>query len=341
MNPDEKFNLITRNLQEVVGDDELKELLKKRDLKVYWGTAPTGKPHVGYFVPFFKIRDFLNAGCHVTILIADIHAFLDNMKSSWEQLEYRSKYYEFVTKQMLKAVGADIKKLRFVQGSKYQFKENYALDVYKMAAMTTTRDTKRAGAEVVKQVETPKMSSLLYPILQSLDEEHLRVDAQFGGVDQRKIFMLSREFLPKIGYKKRIHLMNPMIGGLGGQKMSSSEESSKVDILDDEKTVKKKLSKAFCPEGELENNFFTDFARIVIFPHLEDLGKMFVIERPEKFGGNISYKNFEELKKDFLAKKLHPQDLKNGVAKYINNLLEPIRKAAEKTDVRKWLEKGY
>ncbi len=61
----------------------------------------------------------------------------------------------------------------------------------------------QAGAEVVKQVASPLMSSLLYPILQALDEEHLGVDIQFGGVDQRKIFMFAKEHLPKVGYKKR------------------------------------------------------------------------------------------------------------------------------------------
>ena len=86
MTPEEKFELITRNLQEVVDEDKLKEILKKRDLKVYWGTAPTGRPHTGYFVPMFKIRDLLNAGCEVAMLLADMHAFLDNMKSSFEQL---------------------------------------------------------------------------------------------------------------------------------------------------------------------------------------------------------------------------------------------------------------
>lgn len=341
MTPEEKFRLITRNLQEVQGADSLKEILQKRDLKVYWGTAPTGKPHIGYFVPFFKIRDLLNAGCHVTILIADIHAFLDSMKSTWEQLEYRSKYYEFITKEMLKAVGADIKKLRFLQGTKFQFKEAYTLDMYKMAALATIRDAKRAGAEVVKQSENPKLSSLLYPLLQAIDEHYLGVDAQFGGVDQRKIFMLAREFLPKIGYSKRIHLMNPMVGGLSGQKMSSSEEDSKVDALDNEEIVNKKLSRAFCPEGKIEDNFFIDFCSLVVFPNLSDLGKNFVINRPEKFGGIITYKAIEDMKKDFAAKKLHPQDLKAGVACYINSLLQPIRKAAEKQDVKEWLKKGY
>lgn len=40
-------------------------VLKERDVKVYWGTATTGKPHVAYFVPMSKIADFLRAGCEV------------------------------------------------------------------------------------------------------------------------------------------------------------------------------------------------------------------------------------------------------------------------------------
>lgn len=46
--------------------------------------------------------------------------------------------------------------------------------------------------------------------LQALDEEYLKVDAQFGGVDQRKIFTFAEKYLPQLGYAKRAHLMNPM-----------------------------------------------------------------------------------------------------------------------------------
>ena len=52
--------------QEVLGQEKLEEILKERDLSVYWGTATTGKPHVAYFVPMSKIADFLKAGCHVS-----------------------------------------------------------------------------------------------------------------------------------------------------------------------------------------------------------------------------------------------------------------------------------
>ena len=170
MNQDKKYDLLTRYLQEVVDEEKLKSILKERDLKIYWGTAPTGKPHLGYFVPIYKIADFLKAGSHVTILFANIHAYLDNMKSSWDLLERRTAYYEFIIKEMLKVIGVPLDRLHFTKGTDFQLKEDYTLDMYKISALASTRDTKKAGAEVVKQLETPKMSNLLYPILQSLDE---------------------------------------------------------------------------------------------------------------------------------------------------------------------------
>ena len=94
----EKKHLITRNLQEVLGDDRIEEILKVRDLKVYWGTATTGKPHIAYFVPMSKIADFLLAGCEVTILFADLHAYLDNMKAPWELLMLRTQVRDWLLK---------------------------------------------------------------------------------------------------------------------------------------------------------------------------------------------------------------------------------------------------
>lgn len=99
---------------------------------------------------------------------------------------------------------------RFVKGTDYQLSKEYTLDVYKLTSVVTQHDAKKAGAEVVKQVEYPLLSGLLYPGLQALDEEYLKVDAQFGGVDQRKIFTFSEKYLPQLGYEKRIHFMNPM-----------------------------------------------------------------------------------------------------------------------------------
>ncbi|KAJ3401653.1 hypothetical protein HDU80_005820 [Chytriomyces hyalinus] len=342
MNPDEKFTLITRNLQEYLGGDEMKKILQERDLKVYWGTATTGKPHIGYFVAMTKLADMLQAGCHVTILFADLHAYLDNMKAPWELLRLRTKYYEAVIKAMLTSIGVPIEKLRFVIGSSYQLSEKYTLDVYKMLAMVTEHDAKKAGAEVVKQVESPFMSGLVYPLLQALDEEYLDVDMQFGGVDQRKIFTFAEKYLPHLGYKKRAHLMNVMLGGLSGSKMSSSDPDSKIDLLDDSKTVRKKLAKAFCEEGNVDDNPILSFLKVVIFPIMSLQNQStFVIQRAEKFGGNIQFEGFESVFNAFKDKKLHPADLKSGATDALNALLEPIRKIFESEELVKLTNEAY
>ena len=132
-------------------------------LQIYWGTATTGRPHVAYFVPMSKIADFLRAGCRVTILLADLHGYLDNMKAPWELLEKRTEYYEKIIKAMLTSIGVPLEKLKFVKGSEYQFSKEFTKDVYRLASLVTEHDSKKAGAEVVKQVEHPLLSGLLYP----------------------------------------------------------------------------------------------------------------------------------------------------------------------------------
>ncbi len=335
----DKYSLVTRNLQEVIGEDELKKLLKdKKKPVVYWGTAPTGRPHVGYFLPALKIADLLKAGFHVKILLADLHAALDNVP--WLVLEKRYDYYKAIIPLMIQAVGANIKDLEFVKGSELQLAPEYMFDVLQMSSNTSVRDSKRAAAEVVKNVEgdSAKLSGLLYPLLQAVDEQYLEVDAQLGGVDQRKIMVLARENLQKIGYKPRIELMNPMIPGLIGKKMSASDEKSKIDLLDDEESVKKKLNSADCVAGDPDNGIMA-FTKYVLMVIKEDKKEKFVIERPDKFGGNLEYKNYKEIEKDFVAKKLHPLDLKNAVAKEISKLLKPIHK--KKKELEELSEKAY
>ncbi|KAG5872888.1 Tyrosine--tRNA ligase [Gonioctena quinquepunctata] len=340
ISPEEKYELISRNLQEVLGEEKIKEILKERDLKLYWGTATTGKPHIAYFVPMSKIADFLRAGAEVVILFADLHAYLDNMKAPWNLLELRVQYYEHSIKAMLQSIGVPLNKLKFVKGTDYELSREYTLDVYRLTSVVTEHDAKKAGAEVVKQVENALLSGLLYPGLQALDEEYLKVDAQFGGVDQRKIFTFAEKYLPQLGYQKRAHLMNPMVPGLTGTKMSSSEEDSKIDLLDSPANVKKKLKKAFCEPGNIENNGILSFTKHVLFPLFKP-DETFVVPRKAEYGGDSFYGRFEDLEQAFAKEEVHPGDLKAAVEIYINRLLEPIRKEFEKPELKKLAQSAY
>lgn len=49
MSVDDRLALIKVNLQEVLNQEIMEEVLNKGEsLKVYWGTATTGRPHCGY-----------------------------------------------------------------------------------------------------------------------------------------------------------------------------------------------------------------------------------------------------------------------------------------------------
>ena len=332
LNIEQKIELIKRNTEEIITEDELKKVLKEKEKPViYWGTAPTGRPHVGYFLPALKMADLLKAGFKVKVLLADIHAALDN--TPWDILEKRYTYYKKIIPLLISAMGANINDLEFVRGSDFQYNREYIYDLFKLTTFTSVRDARRAASEVVKNIEgdNASLSGFVYPLMQSLDEVYLNADAQLGGTDQRKIMMLARENLSKLDYKPRIEIMHILIPGLIGKKMSASEEKSKIDLLDDTATVKDKLKGAKMIEGDLDNGVMP-FLKYVLMVLKGDKGKKFIVERPEKYGGNIEYENYEQIEKDFIDKKLHPLDLKNAVAKEISGFLEPIQKHREELE---------
>ena len=325
-----KLSLVKRNLKELIGEKELVELLQSgKTPSVYIGTAITGKPHVGYFVWGVKMLDLMKAGFKVKVLLADVHGALD--KTSWDLLEKRYQYYQKVITGMFESLGADLSKLEFIKGSSFQLTKEFMLDLLKLATAVTVHDSTKAASDVVKLGDKPKLGGLIYPLMQALDEEYLKVDAQYAGVDQRKIMVFARENLPKIGYKSRIEIMSPLIPGLQGPgaKMSASIPHSKIGLLEDEKTVKDKLAKAYCPEGVVEGNGVLALLKYVVMPIKEDSKEELIINRPEKFGGDMKIKEYSELEEAFSAKKLHPLDLKNALAREMNSLLGPIRKKME------------
>jgi tyrosyl-tRNA synthetase len=342
----DKYNLITNNIAEIIGSkDLLNKLEKDEPISFYWGTAPTGKIHIGYLLPMIKITEMIRAGCSGKILFADLHAYLDAMKTSWSLLNLRSEYYEHMIKQLLHIFNVDLSKIEFVKGSSYQLTPEYTIDVYKMLSKITVDSAQKGGAEVVKQSDNPLMSGLIYPILQILDEAYLKTDIELGGIDQRKIFMMSRDHLHKLGYKPTIHLMNRMLPSLGAkktnEKMSSSEINTKIELTDTQKEIKKKINKTFLEENNIDCPLF-EFIKYVIFPILE-LKQIdtFVINRDEKWGGPLYYKDYDTLTSEYLLNKLSPPDVKLGVIDFLTELLDPLRVYFETSIMIELVNKAY
>ncbi|WP_226021424.1 tyrosine--tRNA ligase [Halomicrobium salinisoli] len=325
MDTAERLDLVTRHTEEVVTEDELETLLEGDDPSAYIGYAPTGEMHIGHFTTMRKLADFLRAGVDVTVLIADLHAHLDDEKSPFDLLDARSEYYRVAIEGMIDAAGADPDDVEFVRGTEFQLDEEYTLEMYRMAAETTIARTQRAASEVVRESESPNLGGLIYPLMQTLDVDALDADIAYGGVDQRGIYMLSREILPDHGGESPICLFAPLLSGLTGGKMSASDESSKVNLTDDPDAVVEKIQEAYCPMGEVEDNGVLEYLDHLVFPVLEQRGEAFVVERPEEYGGDLTYEDYESLEADFVSEELHPADLKPAAGEYISEVIDPVR----------------
>jgi tyrosyl-tRNA synthetase len=312
----DRLALIKRNTEEIVTHEELEKLLESGPTpRAYVGYEPSGKIHMGHVLTVNKLIDLQQSGFEITVLLADVHAYL-NEKGTMEEVR---KIAEF-NKECFIALGLDQKKTRYVYGSDFQLESDYLLNVLKLGRSITLNRAKRSMDEVSRSADNPMVSQMIYPLMQAVDIAMLSVDVAVGGIDQRKIHMLAREELPGLGFKAPICIHTPILIGLDGNKMSSSSNNF-ISMDDNEKTVGKKIRKAFCPEGSIVDNPVLALFKYHIIPRFNEI----TIERPEKFGGNLYYPDYDKIEADFGSKDLHPMDLKSAATDYINRILEPVR----------------
>ena len=325
----EKIELIERPpTEEIVTHEELLELFKTNSSpKHYIGLEISGFLHLGSLISTgFKINDFVKAGVKCTVFLADWHTIInDKLGGNWETIEEVSKYYQ----DAFKLVCPDVK---IVLGSKlYEEKTEYWANLVKFTKHMSIARTMRTLTIMGRSEDDTKIdvAKLLYPAMQAVDIHSLDVDIAHAGMDQRKIHMLVREIFPKMGWKVPVAVHHKLLPGLtkpanaNGEstKMSKSDPNSGVFIHNSDAEIRTKIKKAWCEEANIQNNPLLEISKNVIFHEFNEIN----VERPEKFGGNMTYTNYNQLESDFAEKKLHPTDLKQTVGEYLVKVISPIR----------------
>ncbi|MGY5151270.1 MAG: tyrosine--tRNA ligase [Candidatus Nitrosopumilus sp. bin_6a] len=334
----EKVNLIQRPpTEEIVTQEELIELFKTNSSpNHYIGLEISGFLHLGSLISTgFKINDFVKAGVKCKIFLADWHTLInDKLGGDWETIAKVSKYYQDAFK--LVCPDAEI-----VLGSKlYEDKTEYWSDLVKFTKHMSIARTMRTLTIMGRSEDDKKIdvAKLLYPAMQAVDIHSLDVDIAHAGMDQRKIHMLVREIFPKMKWKVPVAVHHKLLPGLSKPvdsnddkivgKMSKSDPNSGIFVHNTDDEIRKKISKAWCEEANIENNPLLEISKTVIFHEFDEIK----VERPEKFGGNVSYTNYKQLEKDFVEKKLHPGDLKQTVGNYLVKIISPIREKLNLND---------
>jgi Tyrosyl-tRNA synthetase len=202
---------------------------------------------------------------------------------------------------------------------------------------------------------------IIYSCMQAADIFYLGAKICQLGMDQRKVNMLAREIGPILGFWKPVVVSHHMLMGLlqksvgNGRdrslqdkisktialKMSKSIPDSAIFMTDTTDDIKRKINKAYCPEGVIEDNPILEYYKYIVFESLDRLGvDKVVISRPEKFGGDVILNSFQDLSQKFANKEIHPADLKASLASYLDQLIEPVRKHFEENkEAKELLEK--
>lgn len=368
MDLEAKFDLIKRNTEEVMTEEDLKNLLDSgMKLKHYIGFEISGKIHLGTgLMCMSKVKDFIDAEIDVSIFLADWHSWInDKLGGDRETIKkVAGGYFKEGLKASLKCVGGDPDKLKFVLGSDlYHNNDEYWATVIEISKYTTLARIRRSITIMGrKEGEAVDFAKLIYPPMQVADIFIQGIHLPHAGLDQRKAQVIARDVALKLKIKplldsqgnkiKPVAVHHHLILGLGkppmwpipkdrlqelwsALKMSKSKPDTCIFIHDSPEEIRRKIKNAFCPEGEVEFNPVLDWVKYLIF---RDEKSELLVERPQKYGGNITYYSYEDLEKDFLEKKLHPLDLKNAVAEKLIKILEPARKHFEQPRVKKMLE---
>ena len=221
--------------------------------------------------------------------------------------------------------------LRFLYASELADDSDYWARVIRCAKGSTLAQARKTLTIMGRKEDEADsdLSKFFYPAMQATDIYALEVDLALGGMDQRHAHMLARDAADKLKLSKPVALHTPLLGSLSGPgrmdadaKMSKSNPSGTLLVHDSKKVLTKKLSKAYCPLERAGNPVLD------IWEHLLEptLGKI-VIERPEKFGGNLEFDSYTNLEESYLSGSLHPLDLKNGTASALFQIVKPMQDA--------------
>ncbi len=354
----ERLDLIHQVGEEIIQQDELKKLLESgEDLVAYDGFEPSGQIHIAQgIVRAINVNKMTRSGIRFKMWVADWHAMANNkMGGDLEKIKIVGKYFI----EVWKACGMNMDMVEFHWASDMAKNPDYWKLVVKVGRSNSLKRFIRTAEMMGREESLDKLTGahIIYSCMQVADIFTLGAKITQLGMDQRKVNMLAREIGPQLGFWKPIVVSHHMLMGLSAPevlevrvglkstseekikraialKMSKSKPDSSIFMTDSEEDVKRKVSKAYCPPQSIEENPVLEYYKYIVFEKYSEIE----IKREEKHGGNIPYKYYSAFENAYKEGNLHPQDVKNALSFYLNELLKPIRQYFERNDTAKRLK---
>jgi tyrosyl-tRNA synthetase len=206
------FNEILNDISHIVSKKKsFKYKLKNGLFNIYWGVTISHNLDFKLLFIFNKIINLIKIGHNITILIADIHTILDtnnNVNDSYttlfiENIENLIKSYNLSD--------VELSRIKLIKGSQFQLSKEYLLDLFKLISINGT--IKEYCDEFDLDINTISFTNVLHPLLQSLDEEHIKqiscneIDCQIGYSDNIKQYVFSKKKMVQLGFTSKTYLL--------------------------------------------------------------------------------------------------------------------------------------
>src|SRR6059036_516050 len=287
-----------------------------------------------------KIQDLIRAGFEFTIFLADYHSMINNKYGGdLQKIRTTGEYFQHC----FTALGVPREKVEYVWASDLADRKEYWERVLRVARIVSTQRVLRAIPIMGRDMKSKDTdaAAIFYPCMQAADIFEMRLDVACAGIDQRKAHVLAREVGDRLGWGKPICIHTPLLMGLAGistveagsydedpkisqviaAKMSKSKPENNILVHDEPEQIADKLRRAYCPPKVVDGNPILQYYRLLIFP----VSKEVVIERSQKYGGDLEFHAYSELEEAYREGKIHPQDLKGNMAKLLAERLRPVR----------------
>jgi tyrosyl-tRNA synthetase len=221
--------LLSRGVSEVIVKDDLrKKLLSGERLRIKLGIDPTSPDlHIGRSIPLLKLRDFQKLGHQIVLIVGDFTAVIgDTSDKDAERPMLEQETIERNKKSYFDQAGKilDLSQVEMRYNSEWLKPLNYReigehADLFSVADFIA-RDNIARRLSGGKRVS---LRELLYPLMQGYDSVAIKADVELGGSDQKFNVLAGRPLQEHFGQRPQNVILNPLIDGLDGTKMSSSK----------------------------------------------------------------------------------------------------------------------
>jgi len=250
-------DILQHAVAEIIGGEQLLARITNsaKPLKVKLGIDPTGPDvHLGHTLPMWRLRAFQELGHEIHHIIGDFTGQVGDTSDKesarpMHEAELVRKNMESYERQLWMVLNPERRdQVFFHHNSEWLAPLSFA-QISTLADAFSVNDFIKREL-VAKRLETGNrvsMRELMYPIMQGYDSLAIAADVELGGTDQRFNLLAGRALQEQAGQPQQALIMNQLVAGLDGRKMSKSLNNG-IYLLD---SPEEKFGKAMSANDEV------------------------------------------------------------------------------------------